>query len=420
MKPISISLSPNVERDDVSLSLGLLFQPWKWKEGKEIKQIEEEVRKYIGVKYAVSFNSGRSSLMAILSALGVEKGGEVLLQAFTCNAAANPIIWAGLVPIYVDCDKDSFNIDGNDLERKIGPNSRVLMVQHTFGLPADMDEIRAICERHRLILIEDCAHSLGAEYRGQKVGTFGKAGFFSFGRDKIISSVWGGVVVTNDDKIAREVIGFRDGIKYPSLLWIKKQLLHPILMNYIVLPLYNILDLGKIFLVLSQWLGLLSKAVHKKEKKGKNPGFFPEKMPNALAILAINQFKKLSRFNTHRKELADYYSKELKNTSFETPVDSPERKNVFLRYTVKHKNAHEIIYQAWHRQNILVGDWYTNPVIPSDTNLESVKYTLGSCQTVERLSKTTLNLPTHINISKNDAQRIVDFLVKIDRDLVID
>ena len=164
-----------------------------------------EFKKYFRTKYAFAFNSGRSSLTAILQSLDLEEVNEVLLQAFTCNAAANPILWSGLKPVYVDCDEDSFNIDIEDLKRKITPKSKVILVQHTFGLPAEMDKILALAQQNNLILIEDCAHSLGAEYKDKKIGAFGKAAFFSFSRDKIISSVYGGMVVTNDDNLAEKI-----------------------------------------------------------------------------------------------------------------------------------------------------------------------------------------------------------------------
>src|SRR3989344_2250327 len=201
-KPISISLSPNVQKDDLSLALRLLFQPWKWKRGSAIKQLENEFKKYLGVKYALSFNSGRSSLFAILKSLSLPEGSEVLLQAFTCNAVPNPVLWAKLNPVYVDCG-DDFNIDVNDLTVKLasfaqGKKPKVLIVQHTFGLPANMDEIMKIAREYNMIVIEDCAHALGAEFypvkyaegvvspeakqfdrvKGRKVGTFGDASFF--------------------------------------------------------------------------------------------------------------------------------------------------------------------------------------------------------------------------------------------------
>jgi len=408
-KPISISLSPNTEKDDIVLAWKLKFQPWKWKKGEAIEKLEEEFKKYLGIKYAISFNSGRSAFLAILNSLNLEKGDEVLLQVFTCNAAVNPIIWAGLKPVYVDCDEKTFNIDIEDLKRTLrqaqGKKPKVLMIQHIFGLPADIDEISEICQKNNLILIEDCAHSLGAEYKGRKVGTFGKAAFFSFSRDKVISSVYGGMVVTNDDELAKKIKEYQGKIGYPSMFWIKQQLLHPILINWLILSTYRIL--GKYLLILFQWLHILSKAVHWKEKRGKKPGYFPKALPNALAELALNQFKKLERFNNHRKEIANFYYNELKElSSFELP---PEREQIYLRFTVKHPRAPQIIKKAWSK-NILIGDWYTTPIAPHDTQLDKLQYKLGSCPKAEKLSKQVLNLPTHINIFKKEAQKIVNFL----------
>ena len=300
VKPISISLSPNVESDDVKLALGLSFLPWKWKNGQSIKKLEQSFKEYLNVKYSFGFNSGRSGLMVILKSLNLEKGAGVLTQAFTCNAAVNPILWLGLKPVYVDCNKDDFNIDTESLEEILEKdkekNIKAIIVQHTFGLPAEMDKILSIAQKNNLILIEDCAHSLGAEYKDHKVGTFGKVAFFSFSRDKIISSVYGGMVVTNDNQLAKNIKENQESLNFPNRPWIFQQLLHPVLLSFIILPIYNFINLGKIFLILSQWFHILSKAVHWKEKIGERPSYFPKKMPNALAVLALNQFQKLEKY----------------------------------------------------------------------------------------------------------------------------
>jgi len=420
-KPISISLSPNVQKDDVKLALKLLFNPFRWKKDKAIKQLEDNFKKYLEVKYAFSFNSGRSAFYAILKAMIEAKklkvGDNVLLQAFTCNAVPNPILWADLNPVYIDCD-DNYNINIKDLRDKIEDSkSKIIMVQHTFGLLTNMDEIIKIVKKNNLILIEDCAHSLGAEYglanspqATKKAGTFGEAAFFSFSRDKVISSVYGGMAVTNDDQIGKKLEDLQKQFGMPNNYWIFQQIMHPILLNYIILPLYSFLDLGKIFLVLSQWIHFLSKAVSWKEKRGLKPGYFPKALPGALAIMAQNQFNKLDKFYNHRKKLAEFYYKELQGTSFVLPnmVD----KQSFLRFSIQHKDAHDIIYNAWNKKNILIGDWYTTPIAPDDTRMEEMKYKMGSCQNAERLAKITLNLPTHINISMDDAKRVVNFLKK--------
>lgn len=407
-KPISISLSPNVQKDDVALACRMLFLPLAWKRGSGIKKLEEEFKKYLGVTYAVSFNSGRSSLYAILKALGLPKQSDVLLQAFTCNAVANPILWADLHPIYIDC-ADDFNLNIEDLAKKITTETKAIIVQHTFGLPANMEEIIRIAGQHNLILIEDCAHALGATINGKKVGTFGDVAFFSFSRDKVISSVYGGMVITNNDQLGKKLKELQTGFGMPGLFWIRQQLLHPVLLYILILPLYHFFDLGKIFLVLSQWLHILSKAVSWQEKQGKRPDYFPKALPNALALMAQNQFNKLETLNAHRKEIAEFYYKELAGTQFGLPKKDG---NIFLRFSITHPKAHEILYEAWHKENILLGDWYTSVIAPDDTQLDKMQYRQGLCPNAEHLAKRVLNLPTHINISMDDAKRIMSFLKK--------
>lgn len=402
---ISISLSPNTEPDDIMLAFKTLFCPWKWKRGFAVQEFERRFAAYLGVSRAVSFNSGRSSLLALLSSLGFKKGDEVLLQAFTCNAVPNPVLWAGLKPLFVDC-KDDYNMDIADLEKKITSRSRAVILQHTFGVPADIEKVQEICKRNNLALLEDCAHALGADYKGGKVGTFGDASFFSFSRDKIISCVYGGMVATNNANIAEKIRAYQETIGYPSFAWIFQQLLHPLVMNWIILPTYGFL--GKYLLVAFQKLHILSKAVHQKEKRGEKPEYFPRSLPNALAELALVQFSKLERFNAHRKEIANLYIRELQATSYKLQATSSAG-SVFLRFPVTHLNARDIIKRAW-AENLLLGDWYTSPIAPYDTNAEKVGYKKGSCPVAEDLSQKTLNLPTHIRVTERDARRVVSFL----------
>ncbi len=229
-KPISISLSPNTEKEDVLLVLKLLFQPHRWQKKlpearPRATEIEEEFKKYFGVKYAISFNGGRAGLMAILAAMEIKSRDEVLLQGFTCNSAVNPILNRGAKPVFVDIDS-TLNLNPEDLKKKITPKSKAVMIQHTFGWPAQIEEILKIAKggAPNLYLIEDCAHALGAKYQGKFCGTFGDAAFFSFGRDKIISSVFGGMVITNNEKMGERIKKFRDKLDYPSNFWIFQQL----------------------------------------------------------------------------------------------------------------------------------------------------------------------------------------------------
>ena len=409
---ISISLSPNVFARDIFASLKMLFLPWQWQQGKYEEKFKQQFSQYFlssGTKSPTIYltNSGRSALYLILQSLNIKQGDEILLQAFTCNAVSNPILWSKANPVYVDIS-DDYNMDINDLEKKITKNSKAIIVQHTFGIPAKIEQIIKIAREHNLIVIEDCAHALGQELNGKKLGTFGDISFFSFGRDKIISSVYGGCILEN-----KKILNLKSKISnlsYPSRLWILQQLLHPILMS-VILPFYDIPfkgnGIGKWVLVLLQKSRVLSKAVSYKEKQGQKPNLFPARLANALSYLALIQFNYLEQFNTHRRKLVKFYNSELKNYTEYLILNT---KYLLLRFPIKRKNAKQIIKQA-RKKGILLGDWYNIAIAPDDTNLDKMKYYKGLCPNAEKLSQQTLNLPTNPNLTLKKAQKIVNFIL---------
>lgn len=409
MKPIFISLFPNVERDDFFLTLKTFFTPWKWRTGNTF--LEENFKKRFNVKYAFSFNSGRSALLAILFSLGLEQGDEVLIQAFTCNAAVNPILWAGLKPVFVDCQKETLNIDVIDLKKKITNKSRVLIVQHTFGLPADLNEILTICHNNNLILIEDCAHSLGAYFQGQQIGTFGTAAFFSFGRDKIISSIFGGLAITNNEKIGKNLKNFWERCQQPSFLWIFQQLFSQILIQALIKPLYNFFGIGKFLFALFQRTKIISKTITDKEKKAEKPSIFPRKMPAALVKLAENQFKKIERFNKHREKIAKIYNIEFKNLKVSLPKNQQGR--VWMRYSLIFEKETDSILTDLAKKTIFLNDgWRKTVIVPADTDHKKFGYVEGDCPQAEIISKNILNLPTSIQISEIEVKKIANLIKK--------
>ncbi len=399
MSMVHVSLSPNVENDDRRLAISFLFSPWKWAKGKESKKLQQELSRYLGISQTpFLFNSGRSALFTLLQSLNISSSEEILVQAFTCNAVVNPIIWRGTTPVYVDIDK-RYNMDVNDLVKKITPKSKAIIIQHTFGIPANIEEIIRIAKEHDLFVIEDCAHSLGAEYGKRKVGTFGDAAFFSFGRDKVISSVYGGALVVYRDSIRENLMQEYRALPLPTACWTIQQLVHPVILTPIIFTYWSV---GKYLLFFLQKLRILSKAVTYKEKHGEKPSYFPSLLPNALAGLACAQLKKIEYLNDRRKYLARFYSSSLSGIR-------PLEGEIFLRYPVQ-CSARDNILQEAKKNKILLGDWYDSVIAPKDTDLKAMRYTAGSCPNAERISKEILNLPTHINITDKDAQTIVRFL----------
>ncbi len=407
--PVAIGLSPNTGRDDYVRAFKTLIQPWKWKQGESIQEVEDWFKNYFSARSAVAFNAGRSGLLAILTAFGIGSDDEVLVQAFTCVAVPNSVLWAGAQPVFVDIDA-SLNIEIADAQKKITPHTKALIVQHTFGIPADMEKIVSFCKKHKIVLIEDCAHALGARYKGKLVGTFGDAAFFSFGRDKIISSVFGGIVITNNKIYSTKITQYFEQLKYPSYFWILQQLLHPLVLS-IVLPTYTILNFGKALLWFFQQINLLSLPVYKLEKIGKQPRNFPQKYPNALAQLLLIQLQKLEQMNTRRREIAEQYFTKLSAAKLKLPEKMPEA--VYLRFNVITTHADQLRFQA-KKQKVLLGNWYTHLIDPKGTDCNIVGYESGSCPNAERIAQLSLNLPTYERLTQKQIQQIINLLNKVE------
>ncbi len=405
---IFTSLSPNTQKDDLKLALKILLAPSCWQSGKTITELEAAFHDYFPIKFATSFASGRTALFAILKSLGIKEGDEVLIQAYTCVAVVEPILWCQAKPIYVDCEID-FNLSPEDLRKKITPHCKAIIIQHTFGQPAQLEKIITLAKEYNLFLIEDGAHSLGSTYQGQKIGTFGIASFWSFGRDKVISATFGGMVTTNDKNLAQKIAALKNSFPYPSKIWILRQLLHPLIL-WLAKKTYTFLTLGKIILELAKKLKLISLAVETREKRGEAPVFAFQQLPNALAILTLNQFKKLDLFNSHRKKMAVFYTKVLKNNShFILPKTRENSESIYLRFTLLSVEAPKIIQEALQK-GMELGSWYNTPIAPEGVDYAKVYYLEGSCPQAENFSRQSLNLPTHIQITAKDAQKIVDFI----------
>lgn len=173
--------------------------------GENIIKLEESICDYLGCGYAVGLSSGTSSLHLAMKLAGVKQGDTVFCSDLTFSASVNPVTYEGGIPVFIDSEYETWNMDPVALERAFEkyPDTKVVVVANLYGTPAKLDEIKAICDRHGAILIEDAAESLGATYKGVQTGTFGKYNAISFNGNKIITCSTGGMLITND-KIAAD------------------------------------------------------------------------------------------------------------------------------------------------------------------------------------------------------------------------
>ncbi|MEK7405233.1 MAG: DegT/DnrJ/EryC1/StrS family aminotransferase [Acidobacteriota bacterium] len=193
-----------------------LFRWYGPKTPRKVAQFEEEFARFMGAKYALAVTSGTAALHCALTALDVGPGDEVILPAWTWYSCYNAVLLTGALPVFAEVD-ESFNIDPNDIDKKITPRTKAIMVVHLYGCPADMDGILAVARKHKVRILEDAAQSVGAQYRGRRLGSIGDIGIYSFQISKTITAGEGGAVVTNDPLLFERATRFHDlGILRPG------------------------------------------------------------------------------------------------------------------------------------------------------------------------------------------------------------
>jgi dTDP-4-amino-4,6-dideoxygalactose transaminase len=198
--------------------------------GKEIDIFESAFAEFIGAREVITISSGRAALKIILESLELPKGSEIIIPAYTAAEVPGTILSSGFKPVFVDINDTDHNIDTSLIEKNITPKTKAIIGTHLFGTPCGIEDILRITQKYYLFFIEDCAHSLGAEYKGKKVGNFSNAAFFSFANSKPFNTFGGGAVSTNDAALAHKI---RDKIRQlPPIS--NTSILKSILISYIL------------------------------------------------------------------------------------------------------------------------------------------------------------------------------------------
>jgi len=253
--------------------------------GPNVQAFDEEAAAYLGVNHAISCASGTDALHLALLAAGIGPGDEVITSAFTFIATAEAIRYIGAVPVFVDIQAHSLNIDPECIAAAVTPRTRAILPVHLFGQAADMDEIEAVASQHDLLVIEDCAQSFGSRYRGKMTGSIGCAGAFSFFPSKNLGCFGdGGMITTNDDAIASQIKMLRN---HGS----SQQYHHDVIG-------YN------------------------------------SRLDELQAVILRVKLKHIENYNRERLRVASLYNKLLANSRFQTPVIPDDRDHVFHQYTV--------------------------------------------------------------------------------------
>jgi len=366
--------------------------------------------------YSFLFWKGRVALYAILKGLGIGVGDEVILPAFTCVVVANPIIYLGAKPIYVDISPVDFNIDPQKVIKAITPKTKAIIAQNTFGLPPDLTSLRKIATHYNLYLIEDCAHGFGGDYQTHKNGTIADVAFFSTQWNKPFSTGIGGIAVTTNPEIAHRLNKIEEKALFPTfkeelmlklLLFIREKVVTPSL-YWRILKLYRFLSYHNLILGSSQGYELETPTM---------PADFLKKMGKSQIEKGIKYFQKkdgiylIDRIISHRKEVASRFKEILKQLELPLPMEYPEREHTYLKFPLLVKNR-SLFFQLAEQEKIELGDWFLSPIHPIVKDFKKWYYNYGTNPVGETISKQIVNLPTHLKIDQREIDKIEKFLLK--------
>lgn len=376
-----------------------------------IERYQRDFGLFCGSAHQFSFWKGRVAMYALLRALDVGSGDEVILPGYTCVMDVNPIKYVGATPVYVDIEPNTFNLDVNLLHEKVTDKTRVIIAQHTYGYPCDMEPIMDIAERRGIAIIEDCCLSLGSKYKGQTVGTFGRAAYFSFQWNKPYTTGLGGMAVTNDSELARRIESLRrDEMRPPSFgetFMLSAQLA---VYRLFIYPRTTALA-QNIFRYLTKKGAVVGSSSTCEFEPVKANDFFKGIAP-VQARSGLRQLAAIERNISHRRKMAALYDQLLEAKGW-TPrqYDRDNVDPVMVRYPVRIEQKDSALAEA-AGAGIELGSWFECPLHPIETPLASYDYEMGMCPQAERAATQVVNLPLHPRAGEKTVERTVDFITR--------
>lgn len=375
------------------------------------QEFQEAFAQWLGVPHAFAFWKGRVATYAILRAMGVGEGDEVILPGYTCVMDVNPVKYLGAKPVYIDIDPATYNIDPGLIERRITPRTKVLVAQHTYGIPCEMDALLDIAKRKGLPVVEDCCLAMGSTYKGRLCGTFGLAAYWSFQWNKPFTTGIGGMATTGDAALGEKIdeLCHLHAQEPPfRAAWMLS--LQRLAYRLLVYP-----QTAALAASLFRWLtrkGMVVGSSSQAEFTPQMPEGFFTLMGQAQARAGRGQVGRLPANIAHRRRMQRIYDDLFRQAGWPVPALPQQMDAVLVRYPVRVADKALAIAQAT-KAGVELGTWFECPLHPGETPLHLYDYQLGCCPVAERAACEVVNLPTHPRADEATARRGVKFLRSI-------
>jgi perosamine synthetase len=371
---------------------------------------------------AFFFYRGSVALYALLKAMDIRPGDEVILQSFTCDIVPATVVRAGGVPVYVDIDPSTFNIAPDKIEARITVKTKAIIVQHTYGIPAEMKPILDTARKHNLWVIEDSCHALGSKYSGQEVGTFGDVAFYSFGWHKPLVLGKGGVAVVNNPTLKQKVKELYEGFVTP--------LYKELIILYIQYFSYTLLlkpsffwCMRGVYRELASWGGLwgLITGIPSRKKTGAaqdgkvegSVGPYNRKMIPFQERRLSRKLDHFDRIVAHKRWVVSQYERLFSQVGY-NPLELDSRfEPIYFKYPLLSDHKKDIFDKA-PRARIELSYLFSSPVDPLKPGFvahwKALGYQKGMCPVSEYIADRIVALPVHSGIRAKDIERTIGFL----------
>lgn len=368
-----------IDESDVGEVIKVLKSDWLT-QGPKVKEFEEAVAKYCKVRYSVAFSSGTAALHGAAYASGLKKGDEAICTPMTFAASSNCVLYVGGNVKFADIKPDTYNINPDEIKKKITDKTKVIVPVDYAGQPCDIDEINKIAEENNLTVIEDASHAIGAEYKNKKIGRLSDLSIFSFHPVKHITTGEGGMVLTNNEDFYEELLLFRT---------------HGITKNKKKMEKYE-----------GDWY-------YEMQKLGYN-----YRITDLQCVLGISQFKKIDRFIKRRREIVKEYNNEFeKLAALIIPYEKPDVKSAYHLYMLqlkleKLKGNRKQIFDAIRAENIGVHVHYI-PIHLQPYYRKEFGFKKGDFPITEKYYERCLTIPLFPMMSDDDVFDVISAVKKV-------
>lgn len=347
-------------------------------DGPKLRQFESAFAKFTGARYAIGVSNATSALHLSIKALGIGEGDEVIVPDMTFVATANAVVLSGAVPVFADVEKETMNISIDSIKKKINSKTKAIIPVHFAGKVCDIVTISKIARKNNLVVIEDCAHAIGARYGEKHVGNFGSTGCFSFYPTKNITTIEGGMVITNSKKTAEYVMSARNHGLTKTLVqryasgkpWD-----------------YDVIESG-----------------------------YNYRLDEIRSALGLSQLKRIKKLNTLRKKAFEYYSNRLKHVKgLTTPHSSASNDHAYHLYIMRVEKNNNVSRDELFTQLLKYGIKTTVHYKPLHefTAFNKFKNNNDDMKNSKQLYKEIISLPFYPNMPKKQQDFVIDCIIKI-------